>query len=158
MYQIFLNKLFVQRDLNFRIPKRELIFVLSNLGKASLYLRTKLRRTIERNLLFGKLKKMFRSKCRINTWFHFKYLLKKKIRSGIVYRYRCSSYNVTYYGKTLVTFIQERLNTWGSLILQENAQKTLSSVQYLTIYCSVIARNCSVIATFIILIFSWRIK
>ena len=59
----FLNKLFVQRDLNFTIPKRELICVLPYLGKASLDLRTKLRRTIERNLPFCKLKIIFRSKC-----------------------------------------------------------------------------------------------
>ena len=39
----FLNKLFVQRDLNFTIPKRELICVLPYLGKASLDLRTKLK-------------------------------------------------------------------------------------------------------------------
>ena len=74
----FLNKLFVQRDLNFTVPKRELICVLPYLGKASLDLRTKLRRTIERNLPFCKLKIIFRSKCRLNTLFHFKDSLEKK--------------------------------------------------------------------------------
>ena len=39
----FLNKLFVQRGLNFMVPKKELICVLPYLGKASLDLRTKLR-------------------------------------------------------------------------------------------------------------------
>ena len=33
-----------------------------------------------------------------------------------------------------VTFTLERLDAWGSLILQENALKNLSSLQYLTIY------------------------
>ena len=94
----FLNKLFVQRDLNFTVPKKELIW--SYLGKASLDLRTRLRRTIERNLPFCKLKIIFRSKCRLNTLFHFKDSLEKKIRSGIIYRYRCCNCNVTYYGKT----------------------------------------------------------
>ena len=37
----FLNKLLVHRDLNFTVPKRELICVLPYLGKASLDLRTK---------------------------------------------------------------------------------------------------------------------
>ena len=63
----FLNKLFVQRDLNFTVPKREFICVLPYLGKASLDLRTKLRRTIERNLLFCKLKIIFRSKFRLKN-------------------------------------------------------------------------------------------
>ena len=91
----FLNKLFVQRDLIFTVSKRELICVLPYLGKASLDLRTKLRRTIERNLPFCKLKIIFRSKCRLNTLFHFKDSLEKKIRSGIIYHYSCSNCNVT---------------------------------------------------------------
>ena len=74
----FLNKLFVQRKLDFMVPKRELICVLLYLGKASLDLRAKLRRTIERNLPFCKLKIIFRSKCRVNTLFHFKDSLEKK--------------------------------------------------------------------------------
>ena len=81
----FLNKLFVQRDLNFTVPKRELICVLPYLG-TSLDLRTKVRRTIERNLPFCKLKIIFKSKCRLNTLFHFKDSLEKKTRSGIIYR------------------------------------------------------------------------
>ena len=72
----FLNKLFVQRNLNFTVPKRELICVLPYLGKASLDLRTKLRRTIERNLLLCKLKIIFRSKCRL--YFISKIHLRKK--------------------------------------------------------------------------------
>ena len=52
----FLNKRFVQKSLNFLVPKGELICVLSYLGKTSLDLRTKLSRTIERNLPFCKLK------------------------------------------------------------------------------------------------------
>ena len=100
----FLNKLFVQKDFSFTIPKRELICVLSYLGKPSLDLRTKLRQTIERNLPFYKLKIIFRSKCRLNTLFPFKYLPEKKIRSEIIYRYRSSNYNVTYYGKSFCHF------------------------------------------------------
>ena len=45
----FLNKLFSQSDLNFTVPKSEMICVLPCLGKASLDLRIKLRQTIERN-------------------------------------------------------------------------------------------------------------
>ena len=45
----FLNKLFSQSDLNFTVPKSEMICVLPCLGKASLDLRIKIRQTIERN-------------------------------------------------------------------------------------------------------------
>ena len=74
----FLNKLFIKKDLNFMVPKRELIFVLPYLGKLSLDLRTRCRRTIERDLPYCKLKKIFRSKCRLNTLFRFKGPLEKK--------------------------------------------------------------------------------
>ena len=37
-----------------------------------------------------------------------------------------------------VTYTPERLNTWGSSILQENPSNTLSSLQSLTFYFSVI--------------------
>ena len=86
------------------VPKRELICVLPYLGKVSLDLRTRLRRTIERNLPFCKLKVIFRSKCRLNTLFRFKDSLEKKFRSVIIYRYTCSNCNVTYYGKTFHHF------------------------------------------------------
>ena len=100
----FFNKLFVQRNLIFKVPKMELICVLPYLGKASLDLRTRLRRTIERKLLFCKSKIIFRSKCRFNALCRFKNLLEKKICFGIIYCYTCSNCNVTYYGKTFRHF------------------------------------------------------
>ena len=136
----FLNKLFVQRGLNFMVPKRTLICVLPYLGKASLDLRTTFRRTIERNLPFCKLKIIFRSKGRLNTLFRFKDSLEKKIRSGIICRYTCSNCKVTYYGKTFCHFYTRAAEHMGISNLTGKRLKTLCSLQYLTIYCSVIAR------------------
>ena len=84
------------------VPKKELTFVLPYLGKLSLDLRTRLRGIIERSLPYCKLKVIFRSKCRLNTLFHFKDSLEKKIQ--IIYRYMCSNCNVTYYGKNFRQF------------------------------------------------------
>ena len=100
----FLNKIFVQRHLNLTVSKKELISILPYLGKASLDLRTKLRQTIEMNLPFCKLIILFGSTCRLNTLFHFKDSLEKKIHSGIIYHCRCSNCNVTYYRKTFCHF------------------------------------------------------
>ena len=137
----FLNKLFVQRDLNFTIPKRELICVLPYLGKASLDLRTKLRRTIERNLPFCKLKIIFRSKCRLNTLFHFKDSLEKKIRSGIIYRYRCSNCNVTYYGKTFRHFYTKAVEHMG---ISNLTGKRLKNVKQSAISDHLLQCNCTI--------------
>ena len=55
--------------------KRELAFVLLNVGKTSTDLRTWQQRTIEESIF--KLKVIFMSKCRLNTLFQFKGLLKE---------------------------------------------------------------------------------
>ena len=116
----FLNKLFFQRDLYFTVPKKELICLLSYLGKASLDLRTRLRRTIERNLPFCKSKIIFRSKLRLNTLYHFKDLLEKKsfLEKFIIIAVVTATLLIK--KKPSVTFITEQLNTWESLILQEH--------------------------------------
>ena len=49
------------------VPKGELTFVLPSLSKLSLDLRTRLRRTVERDLPYCTLKLIFRTKCRLNT-------------------------------------------------------------------------------------------
>ena len=86
------------------VPKRELTFVLPYLGKLSLDLRTRPRQTIERDLPYCKLKVIFKSKCKLGTLFRFKDSLEKKTRTGIIYRYTCSNYKVTYYGRTFRHF------------------------------------------------------
>lgn len=76
----FLNKLLMQNNLNFMVPKRESTFVLPYLIKISLYLRTRVRKTIERDLP-DKLKVIFRSRCRLNTFFRFQDSFDGKIHS-----------------------------------------------------------------------------
>ena len=136
-----LNNLFVERDLNFTVPRRELVCVLPYLGKASLDLGTKLRWTIERNLPFCKLKIIFRSKCRLNTLFHFKDSLEKKIRSGIIYRYRCSNCNVTYYGKTFRHFYTRAAEHMG---ISNLTGKRLKNVKQSAISDHLLQCNCTI--------------
>ena len=85
--------------------------------KASLDLRTRLRRTIERNLLFHKLKIMFRSQFRLNTLFYFKGSLdKKKSALEKFIAIHVVTARLLIKEKHSVTFISEWLNTWVSLI------------------------------------------
>ena len=74
-------------------------------GKSSIDLRARLRRTIEKNIPFCKLNVVFRVTCRLDNMHRFKDSLKKKILSGIVYRYTCSNCKVTYYEKTIRHFL-----------------------------------------------------
>ena len=135
----FLNKLFIKKDLNFMVPKRELAFVLPYLGKLSFDLRTRLRRTIERDLPHCKLKIIFRCKCRLNTLFRFKDPLQKKIRSRTIDRYTCSNCKVTYYGKTFCHFCTRAAKHMEISNFIGKRLKNVKSLQNLTVYCSVIA-------------------
>ena len=137
----FLNKLFVQRGLNFMIPKRELICILTYLGKALLDLRTRLRRTIKMNLPFCELKIIFRSKYRLNTLFHFKDSLEKKIHSGIIYRYTCSNCNVTYYGKTFRHFYTRAAEHMG---ISNLTGRRLKNVMQSAISDHLLQCNCTI--------------
>ena len=60
------------------VHKRELTFVLLYLGKLSPDLRTRLRRTMEIDLPYRKLKVIFRSKRILNTLFRYEHPLGKK--------------------------------------------------------------------------------
>ena len=121
------------------VPKRELTFLLPYLGKRSFDLRTRLRRTIERDLPNCKLKIIFRSKCRLNTLFQFKDLLKKKIHSGIIYRYTCSNCKVTYYGKTFRLFYTRAAEHMG---ISSLTGKRLKKVKQSAISDHLLQCNC----------------
>ena len=71
-------KLFIFRDFPLIVFKSGVTFVLPYFGQTSLNLRTRLRRTTEGNLPYCKLKGIFRSMCRFNNLFCFKYLFEKK--------------------------------------------------------------------------------
>ena len=136
----FLNKLCIQRDLSFMVPKGELIYVLPYLPKTSLDLRTRLRGAIEENLLYCKLKVIFRSKCNFNTLFSFKESLEKKIHSGLIHRCSCSNCKVTYYRKTFRHFFTRATEHMG---ISNCTGKHLKKIKYSAIsdiYCSETAR------------------
>ena len=123
------------------VPKRELTFVLPYLGKLSFDLRTRLRRTIERDLPYCKLKIIFRSKCP----------LEKKTRSGIIYRYTCSNCKVTYYGKTFCHFYTRVAEHMGTSNLTgkrlKNVKQSAISDHLLQCNCAINFDDFSILAT-----------
>ena len=133
------------------VPKRKLTFVLPYLGKLSLGLRTRLRRTIQRDLPYCKLKVISRFKCRLNALFRFKDPLEKIIRSGIIYRYTCSNCQVTYYGKTfhhLYTRAAEHMgisNLTGKRL--KNVKQSAISDHLLQCNCAINFDDFSILAT-----------
>ena len=133
----FLDKLFVKNKVSLTVPKLQLVCVLPYTGKSSLDLRARLRRMIEKNIPLCKLNVVFRSTCRLGNLFRFKDSLDKKILSGMVYRYTCSSCKVAYYGKTFRHFFTRASELMETSNLTVKRIKKAKELANLTTYCNV---------------------
>ena len=104
-------------------------------------LKTRLVNSIESSLKFCKLKVIFQSPWKLNSLFHYKDSLQKKIRSDIVYRYMCSNCKVTYYDKTYCHFFTRAAEHMGISNLTGNRLKCVkqSAVSDYLLEC-----NCSI--------------
>ena len=113
--------------------------MLPFIGKKSLQLRSKLVKSVQNNLSFCHLKVVFQSPYKLHTLFRFKDTLNKKIRSHLVYRYLCSSYNVTYYGKTYRHFFTRAAEHMGISNLTSKRVENVKQRFPIT-YCNLIAQ------------------
>ena len=98
--KIFLNKQFSQKILEHTVPKKELFIVLPYLGMSSLCLRTRLQRSINSNILFRKIKIIFKSSTQLANFFRFKETIPLSLSSNIVYKFTCGRCNATFYRET----------------------------------------------------------
>ena len=117
------------------------LFDVSLLPKEHHQLTTRLVNSIESNLKFCKLKVIFQSPCKLNLLFRYKDSLQKKIRSDIVYRYMCSNYKVTYYGKTYRHFFTRAVKHMG---ISNLTGKRLKYVKQSAVSDHLLECNCSI--------------
>ena len=96
----FLNKIYFKKVPQHTVPKKDLYIFLPYLGKLSLSARSTLEKTSRDILPCVNLKAVLRIKNRLSSKFTFKDKISKEMRSLICYKFQCSSYNATYYGKT----------------------------------------------------------
>ena len=96
----FLNKLHTPKVMVSNVPKRDVFVKLLLLGSTSFQIRKKLQKLLSDKLTFCSLKIVFTSPVRVKSLFSFKDKLPKMLLSGLVYKYKCSGCNATYYGKT----------------------------------------------------------
>ena len=97
---MYLDKVFIKQPNTCVVPKEELVCVFPFLGRKSLEIKTRLQNAFEKTLPYCKLKVIFKSPSKIVNHFYFKDVIPKKLCSGIVYSFKCNSYNAIYYGKT----------------------------------------------------------
>ena len=117
------------------------LFNVSLLPKEHHQLTTRLVNSIESNLKFCKLKVIFQSPCKLNSLFHYKDSLQKKICSDIVYRCMCSNYKVIYYGKTYCHFFTRAVEHMG---LSNLTGKRLKYVKQSAVSDHLLECNCSI--------------
>jgi len=81
-------------------PKKEVFIILPYLGTMTLNLKRKLHTHFANSLPQCNLKVILKSTNRLSSFFHFKDVIPRELRSHLVYKFSCSSCNATYYGKT----------------------------------------------------------
>ena len=132
------------------VPKKEVTFVLPYLGKLSFDLRERLRRNLEGDLLYCKLKVIFRSTCRLNKLLWFRDSVEKKICSGIIYCYTCSNSKVTNYGKIFCHFYARTTKHMGMSNLTgkhlKNVKQSAMSDHLLQCNCTINFDDFSILA------------
>ena len=138
--KMYLDKVFIKKEVVLKASKKGLICVFSFLGKKSMQLRSRLVNSIESNLKFYKLKVIFESICKLNSLFRYKGSLRKKIRSDIVYRYMCSNCKITY-GKTYCHFFTRAAERMG---ISNLTGKCLKCVKQSAVSDHVLECNCSI--------------
>ena len=96
----FLDKILTPKPVVSTVPKKDLMIVLPYLGKLSLQIRTRIHRIMKNKLPYCNVRFVFQTKCKISNFFIFKDKIPSFLRSGIVYKFQCSSCNATCYDKT----------------------------------------------------------
>ena len=79
---------------------KQLQLFLPYLGKLSLELRTRPVNSVNNSLPACSLRVIFCSPSHMSSFFKFKDRVPKALLSNVVYQYKCSSCNASYYGKT----------------------------------------------------------
>ena len=143
-----MNNVFIDKKVFALAPKKELVCMLRVIGKKSLQLRSKLVKPVQNNLSVYQHKVVFQCPYKLCRLFHFKDTLDNEIRSDLVYRYSCSSYNATYYGKTYRHFFARAADHTDIANLTGKRVKIRKGQQFVTTYYNAIAQLILTISVF----------
>ena len=86
------------------VPKKDIFIVLPYVGKISLQVRSKLNKYFKTFYPCLKLKLSFKTTHRVKNFFQFKDRIPTDLKSCVIYKFKCSTCNSTYYGKTIQHF------------------------------------------------------
>ena len=96
----FFNKIYEKRTPVHTVPKKEVTIILPFLGVSSFNVKKKLDETYKKLLPFCKIRTIFKTSCRMSSFFSYKDKFPKSLVSGVIYKYTCAHCNVSYIGCT----------------------------------------------------------
>ena len=82
------------------VSKKGLMIILLYLGKMSQIVKTRLTKTMNKDMRFCKLRAIFQTNNRLRNYFRFKDFVPESLRSRLIYKFACGSYTVSYIGNT----------------------------------------------------------
>ena len=100
----FFNKIFIKKDIVFKVPKKKLIISLEYLGNQSLVVKKQLQQIIKDSLPYCNISVVFTSNNRLRKGFSFKDKIPKCLKSHLIYKFQCGNCDVSYVGKTFRHF------------------------------------------------------
>ena len=96
----FFNKRYEKKTPVHTVPKKEVTIVLPFLGTTSHDVKKKLTSSFRKFLPFCEVKFVFKTACRMSSYFSFKDKFPVSLMSGVIYLYSCANCNVSYIGCT----------------------------------------------------------
>ena len=95
----FMNKLYIKKPAILTVPRKQLYLVLPFMGKMSALVKSGLTRSLQKCLLFYKVKIAFKTSNRLKNCFSFKDVVREPLRSCQIYNFTCGNCNASYIGK-----------------------------------------------------------
>ncbi len=96
----FFNKIYEKRIPVHTVPKKEVTIVLPFLGMTSYNVKKQLTESFGKLLPICKIKFVFKTACRMSSYFSYKDKFPKSLMSGVIYKYSCANCNASYIGCT----------------------------------------------------------
>ena len=97
-FKKFLDNIHLVKE---KVERNRLLLVMPYLGVISLQTRTKLEQAVKGVLICCKLEIAFTCQTKLSNSFRFKDPIPKDLIPGVVYKFQCGLYNVSYYGESI---------------------------------------------------------
>ena len=88
--------MFIPRPQVSNVPKKELVIILPYLGKMSQIVKTRLTKTINKDMKFCTLRVIIQVNNRLRNYFRFKDFVPEILRSSLIYQFLCVRCTASY--------------------------------------------------------------